>query len=282
MARNLMAMERAERQISSGRRFDRPGEAPEAAARVLRIERKLGDIDTYRSNLSTGRGMIGRAEAAVLSLTNALNAGRELALQMADSFFDGERVAQVPYAEGLIDTAINLLNTTYDDMHLFGGNQSSTPPFGLDGNGDPQYIGDSGLMELDGSEGARSRVTIDPDRHFTGSGGGENVLQLMVDLRNHLANDDQASISGLLDRFQTAIHQMSSTEAELGTLYQRLQIHDGINEVQEVELMRLQSEVEDTDFAEAASTLMLRQTAYQANLAATARVQGLSLLNFMR
>jgi flagellin-like hook-associated protein FlgL len=68
----------------------------------------------------------------------------------------------------------------------------------------------------------------------------------------------------------------------VGTLDQRLEVHERINEVQDIELERLRSTIEDTNFAEAAAEMSLRQTAYQASLAATARVQGLSLLNYMR
>ena len=42
-----------------------------------------------------------------------------------------------------------------------------------------------------------------------------------------------------------------------------------MNEVQDVELERLRSTIEDTDYAEAAATMSLRQTAYQASLAAS-------------
>jgi flagellar hook-associated protein 3 FlgL len=97
-----------------------------------------------------------------------------------------------------------------------------------------------------------------------------------------MANDSQGDVADTLNRFESAVSRLSQTTSEIGTLYQRLEVHESINEVQDVELERLRSIVEDTDYAEAAATMSLRQTAYQASLAATARVQGMSLLNFMR
>ena len=282
MNRTLSGLDRVERQLSSGRRFERPGEDPEGAARVLRIARRQGDIATYTENVEAGRGMLSRAESAVVGLSGVLNSARSLALKMSDSFYDGERTGQVNLAEGLIDSALDLLNTSYDDMFIFGGFANAQPPYEIDNAGVPQYNGDDGLMQLDVSDGARSQVTIDPQVQFNGDEGGENLLDLLVDLRNAMENDSQGDVADTLNRFESAVSRLSQTTSEIGTLYQRLEVHESINEVQDVELERLRSIVEDTDYAEAAATMSLRQTAYQASLAATARVQGMSLLNFMR
>jgi len=281
MNRTLTGMDRVERQLSSGRRFERPGEDPEASARVLRISRKQDDIVTYGENVEAGRGMLNRAESAVVALTGVINSARSLALKMSDSFYDGERTGQVDLSNGLIDSALDLLNTTYDDMYIFGGHANDQPPYELN-NGAAQFNGNDGLMQLDVSDGARSQVTINAEVHFNGNGGGEDVLALLIELRDQMAADSQAGVAATLDRFETAVAQMSQTASELGTLYQRLEVHERVNEVQDVELERLRSTIEDTDYAEAAATMSLRQTAYQASLAATARVQGMSLLNFMR
>ena len=282
MNRTLGGLDRVERQLSSGRRFERPGEDPESAARVLRIGRRRDDIATFTENVEAGRGMLSRAESAVVGLSGVINSARSLALKMSDSFYDGERTGQTNLAEGLIESALDLLNTTYDDMFIFGGFANDQPPYELDGGGVPQYNGDDGIMELDVSDGARSRVTIDPEVQFNGGAGGENILDLLVDLRNAMANDSQSDVADTLDRFESAVGRLSQTTSEIGTLYQRLEVHESINEVQDVELERMRSIVEDTDYADAAASMSLRQTAYQASLAATARVQGLSLLNFMR
>ena len=281
MNRTLTGMDRVERQLSSGRRFERPGEDPEASARVLRISRKQDDIVTYGENVEAGRGMLNRAESAVVALTGVINSARSLALKMSDSFYDGERAGQVDLSNGLIDSALDLLNTTYDDMYIFGGHANDQPPYELN-NGAAQFNGNDGLMQLDVSDGARSQVTINAEVHFNGNGGGEDVLALLIELRDQMAADSQAGVAATLDRFENAVAQISQTASELGTLYQRLEVHERVNEVQDVELERLRSTIEDTDYAEAAATMSLRQTAYQASLAATARVQGMSLLNFMR
>ena len=137
-------------------------------------------------------------------------------------------------------------------------------------------------MQLDVSDGARSVVTIDAEFHFNGAGGGENIMDLLVELRDQMAADSQGGVAATLDRFETSVAQLSQTTSQIGTLYQRLEVHENVNEVQDVELERLRSIIEDTNYADAAATMSLRQTAYQASLAATSRVQGISLLNYMR
>mgnify|MGYP001185728830 CR=1 FL=1 len=223
-----------------------------------------------------------RAKESTVRLSGVMNAARSLALKMADSFYDGERTAQTDLVNGLINSATDLLNTTYDDIHVFGGHQSSDPPYEIDGNGAMVYNGDSGQMQLDLSDGGRGFVTVNPEDNFNGNGGGENILQLLIDLRDQMQANSQAGVGATLNRFELAVSQLSRTASEIGTHYQQIDVHDGINEVQDVELERLRSTIEDTNYAEAATNMTMRQTAYQASLAATARVQSLSLLSFMR
>ena len=80
----LTGLSVVERQLSSGKRFTTPGEAPEAAARVLRIERKMSDLRTYDENIQTGRSMLARAETAVVSLSDVVDAVNGVGASPAD------------------------------------------------------------------------------------------------------------------------------------------------------------------------------------------------------
>ena len=52
---------------------------------------------TYGEQSRAGRGMLNRAESAVVALTEVILA-RSLALKMSDSFYDSERPVQVDWA----------------------------------------------------------------------------------------------------------------------------------------------------------------------------------------
>tara|TARA_B000000557_G_scaffold248965_1_gene234005 strand:- start:776 stop:1627 length:852 start_codon:yes stop_codon:yes gene_type:complete len=277
------ALDTTQKQLASGHRFSRPGEDPAAMSRLVRIERYEGDLERYRSNIQFGEGMINTANDAYQAIIAVLNDARTTANMMADSFQNGERQSQAETVQSMLDSLKALANTQFDGLFVFGGHLNASAPY-IEDPVAPQniaFIGDDGALEVDVAEGSRVRINHNATVGLNGGNGGVNIFELTEQLRDSLAADDQTAIQNTLDEWEQAIDQVTQAQSDLGANFKRLQTHKQINAVFKVELERTRSSLQDTDFAEAASELSLRQTAYEASLASSARVQGLSLLNYM-
>tara|TARA_Y100001934_G_scaffold282500_1_gene396522 strand:- start:87 stop:986 length:900 start_codon:yes stop_codon:yes gene_type:complete len=277
------ALDTTQKQLASGHRFSRPGEDPAAMSRLVRIERYEGDLERYQRNIDFGEGMINTANDAYQAIITVLNEARTTATMMADSFQDGERQSQAATVQSMLESMKALANTQFDGLYVFGGHLNASAPYGNDAV-DPRnvgFVGDSGALEVDVAEGSRVRINHDATVGLNGADGGINIFRLTEQLRDALEADDQTAVQATLDEWERAIDQVTQAQSDLGANFKRLQTHKNINEVFAVELERTRASLQDTDFAEAASELSLRQTAYEASLASSARVQGLSLLNYM-
>lgn len=279
-----LALDETQKQLASGHRFSRPGEDPAAMSRLVRIDRYKGDLERYQKNIDFGVGMLNSANNAFEGMVSVLNEARAMAANMSDSFQDGERPGQVDTVQSMIDSFRSLSNSQFDGLFVFGGFQNASPPYQADAVNPNNVVfnGDDGSLEVDVAEGSRVQINVDATSAINGAAaGGIDIFALMVELRDAMTADDQARVQATLDQWELSIDQLTQAQSRLGSRFNRLETHKGVNEVFEVELERTRAVLQDTDFAEAASEFSLRQTAYEASLSSSARVQGLSLLNFM-
>jgi flagellar hook-associated protein 3 FlgL len=282
MAKAREGLEAISEQVSSGRKFTRPGQNPQGAAHLVRLSRVTADLKRYQENITVGSGMLTAAESALDGMISTVNDARQLALRMADAFYDGKGPDQLPLVDSMIETMIDLGNASFDDVYVFAGFLNDQPPFAGGGGAAVTYAGDAGNLELDVGENSRVQVNTDPGALINGGGGNVDVFGLLVELRTHLANNDRAQVSGIRDSFETSVAQLTRATSELGARFQQLSHHENVNDLRDIDISQLRSTIEDTDYAEAATTLNMMQTGYEASLAAASRMQGLSLLNFMR
>lgn len=173
---------------------------------------------------------------------------------------------------GLIDTA----NTNYLGRPVFGG---VTPgPAAYDATG--AFVGTPGAVNRTINDGTTIRVDAEGTTAFgpTGNSVFDHLDALSVALRA----GDQAGISASISALDADRDRITTTQTEVGS--RQLRVEKAIQAAADDEL-RLRtslSAVENADLPKVIVDLQLQQTAYQASLAATARVMQPSLLDFLR
>jgi flagellar hook-associated protein 3 FlgL len=281
MTRARESLEAVSEQVASGRKFSRPGDNPQGSSHIVRLEHAASNIQQYKANITVGKGMLTAAEGALDGMVSTVNEARQLALRMSDAFYEGKGAEQLPLINSLIETMVDFGNASFDEVYVFAGFANDQPPYATNGVG-VVFSGDGNSFELDTSENSRVQVNSDPTAALNGGGGSVDIFGLMVELRTHLGNNDRSAISGTLDTFETALGQLTDATSQLGARFQQLDHHENVNELRDIDVAQLRSTIQDTDYAEAATTLNVMQTSYEASLASAARMQGMSLLNFMR
>ena len=93
---------------------------------------------------------------------------------------------------------------------------------------------------------------------------------------------DIKAISDCITPIQNGIKDITSAQAVMTSRVQRLDATSTINDEVSIGLTEMKSNLEDTDLAEAATQLMMYQTALQASLQAGASImQQTTLLNYI-
>lgn len=109
-----------------------------------------------------------------------------------------------------------------------------------------------------------------------------NLLTALIDLRDALRNNDTSGIALAGGSIDKAVGDLTEVRGLVGGYAQRVDFAGELQEDQRLMDTSIRSNLQDTDFSEAAMRLSLLQTQLQAGYQATSTSLGRSLLDFLR
>ena len=102
---------KAEEQVASGKRINRPSDDPFGAGRAIRLRAELASITEASENVGIVRGELDVADDALQSLSELLARAREIAVQGANGInTPSDMTSLEEEAEGLMRRALSLVN----------------------------------------------------------------------------------------------------------------------------------------------------------------------------
>jgi flagellar hook-associated protein 3 FlgL len=275
---NLQRNQRLQEQLSSGKLLTKASDSPGGAVIAMQTRSDMATLHQFSRNSDDGMGWLSMADTALTGASTQLNRARELVLTGLSSGTSGSPEAREAIAlevENLRNAMLGLANITYLDRPVFGGTTAENVAYDDSGT----YMGDGG--EVNRTVGANATVRVDTDGITAFGAGTDNVFAVLQriadDLRDNPAGlqDDLADIDTAQKRVQTAL-------AGVGSRYNQVSQMQDAAENRVLDLRTQLSDVEDIDLPKTITELALQQTAYQAALAATAKVIQPSLVDFLR
>lgn len=274
----LSRLAKLQEQMSTGRVLNRPSDSPTDTTSAMRIRSSMTDVKQYGRNANDGNGWLGQIDSALTSANNQVMRARDLALQGANEGVAGPAAREALAAEvdqirgGLIDTA----NTNYLGRPVFGGVTAGAKAYDTAG----AYIGTPGAVNRTISEGSTIRVDVDGQTAFGPT--GDSVFDHLEALSVALRAGDQAGIKASITALNDDRDLITTTQTDVGTRQIRVERAIQASTDDELKLSTSLSNVENADLPKVIVDLQMQQVAYQASLAATARVMQPSLLDFLR
>jgi len=275
---NIDRLQRLQQQMTSGKTIQRPSDSPGGTVEAMQLRGDLRLSAQYARNANDGIGWLGTLDGTMTNMVSDLQRVRDLVVQgMSAGSADvpGAREAIATEVDNMRGAVLTAANTRYLDRPIFGGTTAGTQAYDPSGN----YVGDAGAVLRTVADSTRVRVdSSGPDVLGSGPSGVFGVLSSISDnLRNN-----PAALAGDLNNLDAAIGKVSTELASVGTRYNELmQLGQAATDRQTTLTAQL-SDVEDIDLPKTITDLQLQQTAYQAALAATAKVIQPSLLDFLR
>ncbi|MBX3174835.1 MAG: flagellar hook-associated protein FlgL [Gemmatimonadaceae bacterium] len=272
--------------LSSGRRVNTASDDPGAALGIMQNEAQLRAREQYRRNIGSATSRVNLEDSVLSRLTDLITRARELAVsQGSDTATPATRAAVAREAEQLLSDAVQLAATKFDNEFLFGGVRSDAAPFSLDTSGAAPVL----TVATPAPVGTRA-VEIAAGQRFTATHDGLTVfgddttgpLAALTQLTAALASGDGAAVRDALPALDTALSRTQTLIAETGARANQLQSVELTHTLVALDLEANISDLRDVDLETALTELAGRQTAYQAAMAATARVAGLSLADYIR
>jgi flagellar hook-associated protein 3 FlgL len=280
-------LSRVQEQLATGKRILDPADDPAGASQVLRLDEAISIYGQYQRNADAARSRLALEEGALGSLQNVLQRVREINVQgNNDTNSPENRRALAVEVRELLDNLVQLLNTRDGSGdYLFSGALVRGPAVALET--DPilgeryVYQGDDGRREVNIGPG-RTVAMGDPGSEFfelNAATSGSNIAEVVRALA--VALEDGAGRQDTLTDLSEAIDAIAQVQAKIGARLNAIDDQAASNETAVVALEGNRSTIEDLDYAEAATRLNLQLTALQAAQQTFARIQGLSLFNYL-
>ncbi len=287
MNKNLSNIYNTYEQITSGKKLTSVGQNPSDGTKVMKYNKQLGQLGDWSKNIESAKDELNQSYDTLGLIQENMQRINELAIQAANSYNSEDSMQAIrDEVEQRTRTIAQLANTKYQDKYIFSGSNTDTIPYSLDDDLNVTYSGTpqngNWQRNIEISEGVTMPLNLNGQEIFGDENGG--IFATLKELNDALANPDMdiQAISDCITPVQNGIKDITSAQAVITSRVQRLDATSSINDNVTLGLTEMKSNLEDTDMAEAATQLMMYQTALQASLQAGASImQQASLLNYI-
>ncbi len=273
-------LNKANKVVGTGRRIIGLSDDPVGLTQVLNIKSTLSGIEQLERNISMGKSWLIAAEGALAHVQNLISNAKALCVEMATSTTGAaSRASAAEDIQGTFDEILSLANTEVNGRYVFAGSKTDTAPFSQGGT----YNGDNNAFKVKIGKDTTVEVGSDGAAVFQPSGAGANddIFQTLSDLKDALENNNVSGIQVAMSKLDDHLDQISNKISDIGSKMIRMEIKEKI--FQDLSLTNTDrlAKIEDADMAEAIIDLKSKELTYQAALASSARVMGLSLLDYL-
>lgn len=279
---NKAAVQKLQSQIGSGVKLSTASEDPTAADQLMGTSSSLGAIDQYKRNIDAATARNSVEETSFSQLTDLLSRAREIVVaQSTGTATAATRQIGSKELESIFNSVVALGNSKFGDAYLFGGDTATKPPFASTGTGatlDFTTTNPVGSPAIEVNTSQNLAPTHDGTQAFLDSG----VLASLRDATKALANNDVPGSLTSLSALEASFQQVQVLTGENGAKRNTLDMAAQNLQALKTNLTTFRSNLQDIDIETAVTTLVTKQTAYQAAMAATSKVLGLTLTDYLR
>jgi flagellar hook-associated protein 3 FlgL len=276
--RTKTRLDKAQEQITTGKRVNRFSDDPFAASQSNRIAALTSTNDQFIANNELLRGKLELTDSTLQSLIQTMDSARTAAAQALSGTTTPESRAALAESVGSARAeALSSANAKFNGLYLFAGTQSTDPPF-VDSGGSVSYMGndDPVYMRLDAATVMKTNLT-----NSDVFAGPPAMFDTLDALKTAIQNNDTAGIRARLGDLETLSDGLNTADTIVGG---NLQLVDQVQKALKDHNNALQSEssrLTDADLVKAISDMNLANDAVSVSLRSQAQTQNLSLIDMM-
>ena len=170
--RNLLALVRAQEQISTGKRILRPSDDGVGTAISMSLTRQRASVEAHLTGVESVQPLLATSTTELEQASDLMSEARALILQgMNGTMSDEDRALIADQVDQIADNLFEIANTRFGDRYLFGGTDTAEPPFVKDEGGLEgfvSYIGDSNQQSIRIGKGTTVAINLPGDQVFAG------------------------------------------------------------------------------------------------------------------
>jgi len=305
---NRQRTELLQQQASTGVKVSNPGDDPIAAQQILLLKAHLAASGQYARNIQFGKTWLQQMEGAMGEMGNTIVRAKEIAVAMSNGTYDSNtRLIAMNEVKQLKNQMVQLGNTQIGGKYVFGGYVTDTTPFATDminntilgppvaadplnGTVTGEYVGTTDAVNVEVDQGAYVSINY-PGINAIGEGDpvvagvatttGSGIIKELNELIIGLNNNDMTRVNGALDGMDTSLNQILTVRSDIGARINRMDSAANVITDMDYTLNKIISDRQDVDMMKVISDLTRQQTAFEATLAASAKITQISLLDYL-
>ncbi|HHQ4553360.1 TPA: lateral flagellar hook-associated protein LfgL [Aeromonas veronii] len=274
---------RLDRQISTQKRILQPSDDPVGSVQLLGLQKEQVAMAQYQKNIANAKSQLSQGELQFETMTNMLMRLRELTQTAATgSLSDADRKAVASEVAIIKDGLLDLANARNESgSSLFTGSKVEQTALVKQASGDYIYQGDNLVRDVSIANSVTVGLNQTADQLFLQPDDFFKRLDSMVTAINAAAPDAVDQARAMLGRSQTLQDNISQAVSTIGARINLLDQIDESHAEKGVYSKEVSNQIESLDYAEAATRQAHVLMALQVQQQAFAKVNGLSLFNYM-
>jgi len=274
-------LNRLQEQIASGSVINRPSDDPITSRQLLDMDSKLDKGDQYLSNITKGNLSLSMTDTALQGMADIIAQAKKTTSAITSGSSDQTvRENAASQLEELKKQLVDLGNTQLGDQYIFAGFKNSTPPFST---ADNTYSGTSDELTIEIEQNSPAAITIAGDALLKGTGsyGAVDMLETLDNIIRAIRDNNPADIQSNAAKLDASSNQINNARSDMAGRMIRFQSAETMISRNQATLKGIISDTMGVDYIKAATQLNQQQSAFEAALAATAKITQLSLLDYM-
>lgn len=264
---------KANEMVASGSRINRLSDDPVGLTQALSIKASLKNIEQLESNIALGQSWLEASESALTNTQEIVSDMRALAVQMANATQSAtERLSAALTVENMISEIVSLGNSQVAGRYIFAGSETSTQPFDSSGT----YSGDTNPFSV--KIGKNTNIAVGRD----GSDTFGTLFTDLTNLKTALENNDLSGIQAATNALNSIDDHLAEQISDVGSKMLRMETKQSILADLDITSQDRLSKIQDADIAEAITDLNAKELAYEAALAAAAKLMQTTLMDYLK
>jgi flagellar hook-associated protein 3 FlgL len=273
----------AQRQVSSGRRIDRPSDDPSASATSVVERSSVAATEQYQKAANSVLSRLTVADTVLTDLIDKLTAAQSQVLAaQGNPKTDQERETAAQALLGLREAIFEDLNTSFRGTYIFGGAAGTVRPYAKNGSGgiDP-YAGSTREVQIDIDSDQSIAVAFDGDALARGS-EADNVFTVLDQAVTAARNGDSATLTQTMGALERAFARATELQSRVGAGMRA--VEDQTTRLTQIRItgQARVAELENVDMADAITRMTEADAAYRAALGAASKAASVSLIDYLR
>ena len=251
-------------ELSSGVRVTSLSVDPVASGENVLLLNQIQRDDSFTQTTSLVQGRLQVGDSALGSVVSQLTQAISLATGANNGTLNSSQLQAIAnQLAGIRDEVTSLANTNYQGQYIFGGGQTSTPPFSASNLTTPAtstYNGDENVNLLQTPNGQTIQLNIPGDRIFTAAGANSvlgTLNQLVADFSSGVPAATSVADTQALT---TALNYVSQQRVTLDNSLTRLASASDAVTSEKTQLTVAQTNLMQADLAQVSTQLSLSKT----------------------